>query len=445
LDGCACHGADFFPFDLPLWALKKPNRLNNSREDKTMLRLMSLLTVFLLVLVVSAHGTEYTGTVTGHVVSARNVNQNLDGVVVTNDRTADTALVQSGTYSLTLPIGDVTLGFTDETEEFVKVRMAVTVPLNGTLECNLAMIPVDIDPPASVMITPINPIVLVDEIKPFEGHCYAANGAPVSLSPVWSLLEGPDSEALDWATGILAPKQIGPYSIMASVGAVKALQRIEVSEGPRPRCLYVGNNASIETFILDLGYETESANQVWQSHYASSDSSIFDSFDVVVIDEARSVIPEQRNTIKDYLMSGGGVVLTKDVPYTFSSTKAGNVIYWDEAGDWLGVTSCYDTLTDSGTIYIVDNNPFGLPLNTDTMLLDSSAPTLMFEAPSFDSFTRPVAGRGNLDSMGGRLFAYTHTYGSGRLYYQAEPDGFPNYPWVIQLFGSGLNWAAGRI
>ena len=42
-------------------------------------------------------------------------------------------------------------------------------------------------------------------------------------------------------------------------------------------------------------------------------------------------------------------------------------------------------------------------------------------------------------------FAFTHPYGNGRVYYQGDFLGSPNYPWVLQLFGGGVNWAAGRI
>ena len=318
--------------------------------------------IFLITGVV--HGTQYSGTVTGHVVSALNINDNVNGVLVTNDRTSVIAEVHDGTFSITLPIGDAMLGFTDQSGAFAKARLPVNVPINATIECNVAMVPMDSNPPDQIVITPINPVVVTQELKPFKGHCYTGNGVLVNMNPVWSLLDGPETDSLDWATGILAPKQPGRYSIMASVGSVRATQRINVTDGPRPKVLYVGLEDRVEDFLKDMGYDVQRSNRIWSSHYGSEGTNIFSGYSVVILDNEQALDPGMNPAIRSYLSNGGGLVLGKSAPLVLAGHKDPTAYMGENLnsiGDWFGFTFTDNSAVGHNNILVHIPKPFGLP------------------------------------------------------------------------------------
>jgi len=89
------------------------------------------------------------------------------------------------------------------------------------------------------------------------------------------------------------------------------------------------------------------------------------------------------------------------------------------------------------------NRPFGLDLAEEDLLLKTNEQLYLISSwADPDEFVVGIAGYGQYSLL---YFALTHTYGYGRVYFQGNIIGAPNYPWVIQLFGGGLNWAAGRI
>jgi hypothetical protein len=171
--------------------------------------------------------------------------------------------------------------------------------------------------------------------------------------------------------------------------------------------------------------------------------------------------------IRTYLASGGGIVITDHCYSRFAEkTKLITISISPVPGydlkqmaDWFGIDNprAGGVLEDKISEMHLDlDQPFGLQLEQGYSLYDCPLGAPVIWGEGADQFVvriagHPVANAGvygvSFPSVRGGeyLFAFTHTYGPGRVYYQGDIVGSPNYPWVIELFGGGLNWAAGRI
>jgi len=145
-------------------------------------------------------------------------------------------------------------------------------------------------------------------------------------------------------------------------------------------------------------------------------------YDLVVIFAYWAVEPQHEPLVRDYLFNGGGVVILAGVPchfvvsckdmwaYRFGGTNLSLI------QDWFGCRSYVNT---GGYANVVVDNPFGTALLTgDTLLFTESHSWAA--VTSLNNNTRVIA-----EWVSGPVFAFTHEYGQGRVYYQA---GFENSP-----------------
>ena len=135
-------------------------------------------------------------------------------------------------------------------------------------------------------------------------------------------------------------------------------------------------------------------------------------YDVVVIFAYYAVEPHHAQQIKDYIQDGGSVVFIAGVPgyfisYSKTSSCSTNLKYIEE---WFGA-SAY--LNAHGLTRVAFDNPFGTSLLTDEIVYDVNLKN--GAVTSLIGSVRPIA---YYDS--GEVFAFTHEYGAGRVYYQAH-------------------------
>lgn len=111
---------------------------------------------------------------------------------------------------------------------------------------------------------------------------------------------------------------------------------------------------------------------VTDSYYIPAEMSIYD---VVYITNYRACYQETANYVKNYLKSGGGVVLVSGSPcyFSYSTSSSSNVCSTNMAGiaEWFGA-SRYDNR--GGYAHVAVNNPLGTSLMAGDLLHYSSSP-----------------------------------------------------------------------
>ena len=142
-------------------------------------------------------------------------------------------------------------------------------------------------------------------------------------------------------------------------------------------------------------------------------------YDVVVIYAYYAIEPRHSSLIREYVQNGGNVVLLSGSPTYFTiyskCSKSGYDL--DPIDDWFGA-SRYSN--DGGTVRVAFDNPF----DTSLLTIDKAYFSGSSEAAisSLSSNAKPIA---YWDS--GKVFAFTHEYGAGRVYYQAQINLIENY------------------
>lgn len=136
-------------------------------------------------------------------------------------------------------------------------------------------------------------------------------------------------------------------------------------------------------------------------------------FDVVFIEAHYACEPSNRDLIKNFVAQGGGLVLMFGTPAYFSNyCKDG----WPGGDltpiqDWFGA-SVY--ANSGGQATLVVDQPFGTQLHSgDTVYSDAEFSLSAVE--SLQSDTQVIATWDN-----GAVFAFTHVYGNGRIYYEGD-------------------------
>jgi hypothetical protein len=145
-------------------------------------------------------------------------------------------------------------------------------------------------------------------------------------------------------------------------------------------------------------------------------------YNLLVLEGYWAVEPKHATLIRDFIQNGGGVVLLSGVPcylvayckdlwpYRFGGSDLSSI------QEWFGA-SCY--VNTGGFANVTVDNPFGLSLmKGDTLVEGVGYSCASVTWLSNDSQT--VAEWGT-----GETFAFTHQYGSGRVYYQAWCDRIP--------------------
>jgi PKD repeat protein len=162
-------------------------------------------------------------------------------------------------------------------------------------------------------------------------------------------------------------------------------------------------------------------------NFAGDIPSNLSSYSLVVLDAYWAVEPRHCQLIRDYIANGGGVVFLAGVPEYFraySKTWGCYGLPSDIASlgmeEWLGATDYENTGLHAYVSLVVDN-PFGTSLlKGDNIFVGSSNSHASMASLNGDS--QVVA-----TWSSGFYFAYNHTYGQGRVYYQADFRN-PMYP-----------------
>ncbi len=148
------------------------------------------------------------------------------------------------------------------------------------------------------------------------------------------------------------------------------------------------------------------------------------SYSLVVLEAYWAVEPGHCQLIRDYVANGGGVVILSGVPEYFRSYCKDWWSYLCPTDtvslgmeEWLGASNYGNT---GGYASVAVDNPFGTSLlKGDTVLVVSSFSCASMDSLVGDSQVVATWNSGDIGLYVAPYFAYTHTYGEGRVYYQA--------------------------
>ena len=142
-------------------------------------------------------------------------------------------------------------------------------------------------------------------------------------------------------------------------------------------------------------------------------------YSLVVFEAWFAIEPKDNQIVRDYLTNGGNVVIIGGVPCFFSTyckdmwpgvTNGENLT---SLQDWFGSSLFVNT---GGTANLVVNNPLGTSLQTQNKFYFIDA----YGCYSLASMSNDSNVLARWSS--GSVFAFTHEYGNGRVYYQAALD-----------------------
>jgi hypothetical protein len=141
-------------------------------------------------------------------------------------------------------------------------------------------------------------------------------------------------------------------------------------------------------------------------------------YDLVIFEAWWAVEPMHSQLVREYLTKGGNVVVLQGVPSFFSvyckdwwPYRFGGLDL-SPLMDWFGSSRFANT---GGSAHVVVDCPFGTALTTEDFLISGAGGSCYSVVQSsLSSDSRAVALWDD-----GRVFAFTHEYGEGRVYYQA--------------------------
>jgi hypothetical protein len=143
------------------------------------------------------------------------------------------------------------------------------------------------------------------------------------------------------------------------------------------------------------------------------------SYDLVIFEAWFAVEPKHTQLVRDYLTNGGNVVIIGGVPCYFA-TYCKDLWPYVTGGenlaslqDWFGSASFVNS---GGAANLVVDKPFGTLLENQSQIYRIDAYGC-YALTSMDEDAQILARWSN-----GPVFAFTHEYGNGRVYYQAEMD-----------------------
>lgn len=159
---------------------------------------------------------------------------------------------------------------------------------------------------------------------------------------------------------------------------------------------------------------------------------------VLVLERRIGLTAAHAKAIESFLKQGGGVVLLGQAPNSFEGASQADAA-------WIGCTGAdVDGYSKAnGVITLKRQRPFGSKLERGVIgRWSARVPFLAFFPDKLVETASIVAecenDRYNPPSQ--TLFAFTNTYGKGRVYYQMTPQ-LTNYPKIGELFVAGVKWA----
>ncbi len=143
------------------------------------------------------------------------------------------------------------------------------------------------------------------------------------------------------------------------------------------------------------------------------------SYDLVIFEAYYAVEPKHTQLVRDYLTNGGNVVIIGGTPCYFS-TYCKDMWPYKTGGqnlaalqDWFG-SAFY--VNSGGTAKLVADNPFGTSLLAQNKFYYIDA----YGAAALTAMSNDTQILARWED--GSIFAFTHEYGDGRVYYQATLD-----------------------
>jgi hypothetical protein len=142
-------------------------------------------------------------------------------------------------------------------------------------------------------------------------------------------------------------------------------------------------------------------------------------YSVVLFEAWFAIEPAHVELVGDYLANGGNVVITGCAPCYFS-TYCRNLWPYQTGGenllalqDWFGSAQFVNS---GGTAKLVVDKPFGTNLNHDSTIYNIDGYGC-YALTSMSSDAQIIA-----RWLNGPVYAFTHEFGNGRIYYQAEME-----------------------
>lgn len=160
--------------------------------------------------------------------------------------------------------------------------------------------------------------------------------------------------------------------------------------------------------------------QGFEVTFAGDVPAVLNGYDLVVFEALWAVEPEHAVLVREYLANGGGVVVLAGVPCYFSVYCKDRWPYLlggmnlTSFKDWFGATSYVNT---GGSANVVYDNPFGTQFLVSDMLFFTESRSAA-AVSGLEDDSEIVATWSS--SWGPMVFAFTHEFGEGRVYYQAH-------------------------
>ena len=158
---------------------------------------------------------------------------------------------------------------------------------------------------------------------------------------------------------------------------------------------------SIITTLEVSGFEVTTAGDIPEN---------LSNYDLVFFFAYYAVEPRHEPLIKDYIYNGGNVVFiaaTQNYLTSYSKTLSCNSNL-EQIENWFGASTF---LNRGGPTRTVFDNPFGTSLTSNENLI-----TCQSSASAVTSLSSSAKVIAVYDS--GEVFAFTHEFGAGRVYYQ---------------------------
>ena len=159
-------------------------------------------------------------------------------------------------------------------------------------------------------------------------------------------------------------------------------------------------------------------------------------YDLVIVNTYTAPWQGTADYMKNYIANGGGAVILGGVPamfpypYPHGYTTQG---YYDISyiSDWFGSSRYANT---GGTARITMDNPLGTTYYSGDILIPNSGGPYAAAVTNLHPDDTQILARWDT----GPVFAFTHTYGNGRVFYLAASGN----PTIDELYLAGALWAA---
>ena len=169
-----------------------------------------------------------------------------------------------------------------------------------------------------------------------------------------------------------------------------------------------------------IGIASVLEQQGFEVAFAGDVPDTLSGYDLVVFEALWAIEPKHVPLVRDYLSNGGGVVVLAGAPCYFSVYCKDRWPYrfggmnLTSFKDWFGASSYVNT---GGSANVTFNDPFGTGISTSELLFSTESHSAA-AVTGLEDDAKVVAIWNS--SWGPLVFAFTHKFGEGRVYYQAH-------------------------